>query len=209
MERNAGLAGQLGGPLEQAPKHRQRDAHVEWRAAREHAELTLDLGEQLGVRDVVAHHRLGERVDEDARNFGILGEGLLFRPGRRFRSRPVHPSKSHFRVVRRQTELAGTQLEPGQRLMLLWGAANRDPEAFERPDDLILDRKRLLGPHVAFGYGYHLCLGAELARVTARTVVTRILERTTSIGLTDAKPVIRPSPYLRTHTSLPLSVTAA
>jgi cytochrome P450 family 144 len=119
------------------------------------------------------------------------------------------PFQSHFRVVRRQTELAGTQLEPGQRLMLLWGSANRDPEAFERPDDLILDRKRLLGPHVAFGYGYHLCLGAELARVTARTVVTRILERTTSIGLTDAKPVIRPSPYLRTHTSLPLSVKPA
>jgi cytochrome P450 len=119
------------------------------------------------------------------------------------------PFQSHFRVVRRQAELAGTQLEPGTRLMLLWGAANRDPEAFERPDELILDRKRLLGPHVAFGYGYHLCLGAELARVTGRTVITRILERTTSIALTDAKPVIRPSPYLRTHTSLPLTVTAA
>jgi cytochrome P450 len=119
------------------------------------------------------------------------------------------PFQSHFRVVRRPTELAGTRLEPGQRLMLLWGSANRDPEAFERPDELIFDRERVLGPHVAFGYGYHLCLGAELARATGRAVVTRVLERTKSVGLGSAKPVIRSSPYLRTHTSLPLDIRAA
>jgi cytochrome P450 len=119
------------------------------------------------------------------------------------------PFQSHFRVVRQPTELAGTRLEPGQRLMLLWGSANRDPEAFERPDELILNRDRPLGPHVAFGYGYHLCLGAELARATGKAVVTRILERTKSVGLTTTKPVIRSSPYLRTHTALPIDVIAA
>jgi cytochrome P450 len=119
------------------------------------------------------------------------------------------PFQSHFRVVRRPTELAGTRLEPGQRLMLLWGSANRDPEAFARPDELILERERPLGPHVAFGYGYHLCLGAELARATGRAVVTRVLERTKLLQLTSARPVIRSSPYLRTHTSLPLRIRAA
>jgi cytochrome P450 family 144 len=119
------------------------------------------------------------------------------------------PFQSHFRVVRRPTELAGTRLEPGQRLMLLWGSANRDPEAFERPDELILDRERPLGPHVAFGYGYHLCLGAELARATGKAVVTRVLEQTKHFGLTTSKPVIRSSPYLRTHTALPIEVVAA
>lgn len=119
------------------------------------------------------------------------------------------PFQGHFRVVRRPTTLAGTCLEPGDRLMLLWGSANRDPQAFAHPDQLDLARERGTGPHVAFGYGYHLCLGAELARVTAKNVVARFLERTTSVSLAESRPILRPSPYLRTLTSLPLRVTAA
>jgi cytochrome P450 len=119
------------------------------------------------------------------------------------------PFQGHFRVVRRRTVLAGQQLEPGDRLMLLWGAANRDPEAFEKPDELILNRVRTAGTHVSFGYGYHLCLGAELARSTAKYVVGRFVDRTSSVSLTESRPVLRPSPYLRTLTSLPLRVVTA
>jgi cytochrome P450 len=119
------------------------------------------------------------------------------------------PFQGHFRVVRRPTTLAGTRLQPGQRLMLLWGSANRDAQAFERPDELLMDRVSTVGTHLAFGYGYHLCLGAELARATAKNVISRFLERTASVTLTESKPIVRPSPYLRTITSLPLRVTAA
>ena len=119
------------------------------------------------------------------------------------------PFQGHFRVVRRPTQLAGTELVPGDRLMLLWAAANRDPEVFPAPDELLLDRARTMGGHVSFGHGYHLCLGAALARATARTVVTGLLERTQSVSLTESPPVLRPSPYLRTLTSLPLCVAAA
>jgi cytochrome P450 len=93
--------------------------------------------------------------------------------------------------------------------MLMWGAANRDPEAFERPDELILGRSRNSGSHVSFGYGYHRCLGAELARSTAKYVVGQVLARTRSVTLAESVPVLRPSPYLRTITSLPLRVEAA
>ena len=119
------------------------------------------------------------------------------------------PFQGHFRVVRRPTTFAGTKLEPGDRLMLLWGAANRDPDAFPNPDMLDLARERIAGPHVAFGYGYHLCLGAELARSIAKHVVSRVLEGTKSVHLTASTPTLRPSPYLRTLTSLPLRVRAA
>lgn len=143
---------------------------------------------------------LAQRLREDASLVPAFIEECL---------RLESPFQGHFRVVRRHTELAGTRLEPGDRLMLLWGAANRDPDAFERPNELVLDRQRNLGPHVAFGYGYHLCLGAELARATAKRVVSRFLQRTNSVHLTEAPPVMRPSPYLRTITSLPLRVMAA
>ncbi len=119
------------------------------------------------------------------------------------------PFQGHFRVVRRSTTLAGEALAPGDRLMLCWGAANRDPEAFENPDELIINRSRNAGTHVAFGYGYHLCLGSEMARSTAKHVVTRFLSATQGIALTQQKPVLRPSPYLRTLTSLPLRVVPA
>jgi len=119
------------------------------------------------------------------------------------------PFQGHFRVVRRATSLAGTRLEPGDRLMLLWGAANRDPSAFPNPDELNLGRERSAGSHVAFGYGYHLCLGAELARSVAKNVVSRFLERTSSVTLSQSTPILRPTPYLRTLTSLPLRVCAA
>jgi cytochrome P450 len=119
------------------------------------------------------------------------------------------PFQGHFRVVRRTTVLAGEELQPGERLMLMWGAANRDPEAFEHPDAIVLNRSRAAGSHVSFGYGYHLCLGAELARATAKYVVTRVLQGTETIALADAEPTLRRSPYLRTLTRLPLRVVAA
>ena len=59
---------------------------------------------------------------------------------------------------------------------------------------------------MAFGYGYHLCLGAELARSVANTVVRSVLEQTRLVTLGGQAPVLRPSPYLRTLTSLALKV---
>jgi len=119
------------------------------------------------------------------------------------------PFQGHFRVVRHATELAGTKLVTGDRLMLLWASANRDPEAFESPDRVILERKRERKPQLAFGQGIHLCLGASLARSAGRMVIERLLAKTRSIELASATLSYKPSGFVRTLKSLPIRVVAA
>src|SRR6185436_5237456 len=116
------------------------------------------------------------------------------------------PFQGHFRVVRRSTELSGTRLSPGDRLMLLWASANRDPDAFSSPDEIILSRKRERKPQLAFGHGMHLCVGAGLARAAARMVLERLLAKTGSIELAATHLAHKPSGFVRTLQSLPLRV---
>lgn len=94
------------------------------------------------------------------------------------------PFRGHYRHVVVDTELGGVELRAGSRLLLLWGAANRDPSHFDAPDDFRLDRPTAKG-HVAFGRGVHFCVGAALARLEARLVLSELLERTTAVEAAD------------------------
>ncbi|MFK7898197.1 MAG: cytochrome P450 [Myxococcota bacterium] len=85
------------------------------------------------------------------------------------------PFKFHYRSVTRDCTLAGFTLREGDRLMLLWASANRDPAVFEEPDKLLLDR-RFPKRHMGFGRGSHFCVGATLARLEARIFVETLLE---------------------------------
>ncbi len=67
------------------------------------------------------------------------------------------------RTATEPVEVGGVAVEPGQKVAVLLGAANRDPAAFDRPDEMLVDRDP--NPHVAFGVGVHFCLGAPLARM--------------------------------------------
>ena len=62
----------------------------------------------------------------------------------------------------------------------MWGAANRDPQQFDTPNEFRLDRSGAKG-HVTFGKGAHFCIGAALARLEAKIVLGQLLERTTKI----------------------------
>ena len=86
------------------------------------------------------------------------------------------PFRTHHRHVLRDTELCGAALPKDSRILLLWGAANRDPSQFESPDEMRLDRPMTKG-HLTFGKGLHFCLGAPLARLEASTVLRLLLER--------------------------------
>jgi len=86
--------------------------------------------------------------------------------------------------VVRDTTLHGVELDAGSRLILLWGAANRDPSHFLAPNDFQLDRTDGKG-HISFGKGAHFCVGAALARLEARIVLRRLLDRTTWIDSAD------------------------
>jgi cytochrome P450 family 144 len=91
------------------------------------------------------------------------------------------PFRGHYRHVVNDTELCGVELHAGSRLLLLWGAANRDPSHFEDPGQFKLDRPGGKG-HITFGKGIHFCVGAALARLEAKIVIGQLLGRTSGIA---------------------------
>ncbi len=114
------------------------------------------------------------------------------------------PFRGHYRHVVADTALCGTELSAGSHLLLLWGAANRDPAHFEAPDEFLLNRSDRKG-HIAFGRGAHLCVGAALARLEARMVLRLLLERSTAIETVDIGPWL-PSLLVRRLQRLELAV---
>jgi cytochrome P450 len=95
------------------------------------------------------------------------------------------PVKADFRLARRASSVGGVDVSPGTPVMLLNGAANRDPRRFECPAEFRLDRPNAKD-HIAFGRGAHSCPGGPLARVEGRVSIERILDRTRDIRLSEA-----------------------
>jgi cytochrome P450 len=94
------------------------------------------------------------------------------------------PVKADFRLARRTTSVGGVDVPAGTPVMLLNGAANRDPGRFECPAELRIDRPNA-GAHIAFGRGPHSCPGGPLAKAEARISLERILDRMTDIRLSE------------------------
>ena len=116
------------------------------------------------------------------------------------------PFKFRYRAVRKPCRLGGVDLVPGDRLMLLWASANRDPAHVEDPDALRLDRRHPK-QHLSFGRGSHFCIGAPLARLEARIVVEQLLSRTRRLSLRPDDPAVyTPSIFVRRLERLPLDV---
>ncbi|MBW3604324.1 MAG: cytochrome P450 [Actinobacteria bacterium] len=110
------------------------------------------------------------------------------------------------RTVFEPVEVVGRVLEPGERVGLLLGSANRDEEAFDRADTLKL--RRSPNPHVGFGAGIHYCLGAPLARLEIAVALERLLARSDVIELVDA-PTRRASFQFRGYRRVPVRMVAA
>ncbi|MFV0315400.1 MAG: cytochrome P450 [Microthrixaceae bacterium] len=94
------------------------------------------------------------------------------------------PVKADFRLARRAATIGGVDIAPGTPVMLLNGAANRDPRRFECPAEFDLDRPNTR-EHLAFGRGHHSCPGGPLARAEGRICLERILDRTRNIALSE------------------------
>jgi cytochrome P450 len=94
------------------------------------------------------------------------------------------PVKADFRLARRKTEVAGVEIAAGTPVMMLNGAANRDPRLFECPAEFRIDRPNAKA-HIAFGRGVHSCPGGPLARVEGRVSIERILDRMRDIRLSE------------------------
>jgi cytochrome P450 len=118
------------------------------------------------------------------------------------------PFRYHMRSSAHDTSLGGVDIPAESTVLLLWGAANRDPAEYERPDEIDLER-RTPRHHLAFGRGIHHCVGAPLARVEARAVLTALLDRTESISLDpEVEPRWVDSLMVRRHEQLTVRLVA-
>ena len=91
----------------------------------------------------------------------------------------VTPLNNFFRTATEDTEVAGTPVAAGERVILLYPSANRDEAVFEDP--FRFDVRRSPNPHVAFGFGPHVCLGAPLARLELRILLEELTRRITGL----------------------------
>ncbi|MGV9408704.1 cytochrome P450 [Nocardia sp. NPDC003693] len=95
------------------------------------------------------------------------------------------PVKGDFRLAKTTSEVGGVQVAQGDVLMVVNGAANRDPRRFDDPTTFDPARSNARS-HLAFGRGVHTCPGAPLARTEARVAIERLLDRTTDIRIDES-----------------------
>jgi cytochrome P450 len=145
---------------------------------------------------LVAHPELYEAARADR----SLAAAVVAEAGR-FQS----PVQRSLRVATEDRILGGKSIKRGQKLILLIGAANRDPDAFPEPECPHAPRDG--GRDVTFGSGRHICVGINLARVESRIALEHFLslpplER-------DGPPVFRPATSIRQLASLPVKFRAS
>lgn len=106
------------------------------------------------------------------------------------------------RVVTEDTEFNGCPMKAGDKVLMNFPAANRDPEAFEQADRIILDRE--LNRHVAFGSGIHRCAGSNLARMELQMAIEEWLRRIPEFHLADGAEVTWAGGQVRGPRQLPV-----
>ena len=144
-----------------------------------------------GLRALLEHRdQLAILRDDPTRMRRGVEELLRFDP----------PVQLTARVATDAIEIGGVVIEPGEMMLLLIGAANRDPGVFARPERL--DVTRDPNQHLTFGSGIHLCLGAPLARLEADVVLTTLLRRMPDLDFADDDHSYRAGLVLRGLRSL-------
>ncbi len=87
------------------------------------------------------------------------------------------------RTALRDAEIAGQQIAEGEKVIMYYGAANRDASVFEMPDTLDVARPNA-NKHIAFGYGPHVCLGKRVAQIQLEEAYRQLLARLPDIEWT-------------------------
>jgi cytochrome P450 len=105
------------------------------------------------------------------------------------------------RTARHDTVLAGERIEEGQKVVMYFGSANRDPEKFARPETL--DLSRAPNEHIAFGTGPHGCLGQHIARIEIDAILTEVLTRLDGLEIAGS-PEWLPSNFISGPKHLPV-----
>jgi cytochrome P450 len=168
--------------------------------------FNLILGGNVTTADLIANgvNLLLRNPDQLAR---LAAEPALIASAIEEILRMEPPTEGTQRVASRDQELAGCPIRMRQVAAVMIPAANRDPAVFKDPHRFDIARRD--GPHISFGSGAHICIGAPLARLEARVAIAALFERFPSLRLADptAPPRWRPIPHFRGLEALP--VTAA
>ncbi|EKT82043.1 cytochrome P450 [Rhodococcus opacus M213] len=116
------------------------------------------------------------------------------------------PVQTFFRTATRDTEIGGTTIPDGRKILMFLGAANRDPRRWENPDAFDLGRNP--SGHVGYGMGIHQCVGQHVARLESEALLTALASRVDSLEI--AGPVHRHlNNTLRSWESVPVTVRLA
>ncbi|MEM7339837.1 MAG: cytochrome P450 [Actinomycetota bacterium] len=107
------------------------------------------------------------------------------------------------RLARNDTEIAGCPVSKGDRVLLSFPAANRDPEMFENPEEVVIDRA--VNRHVAFGAGIHRCLGSNLARMEMQVAIEEFIAQLPTFELADPDAVTWAGGQVRGPRNLPVT----
>jgi len=144
-----------------------------------------------GGRDTIIHN-----ISSIVAYFADHPEGLVFL--REEPKRIIHASEEFLRVFMPltqigrvcpvDTEVHGTTVKAGERIGLAWAAANFDGEVFNDPETIQLDRKP--NPHLSFGFGNHLCLGAPHARLIIRSLLKSLSEKVAAVTVLECDRIV-------------------
>ena len=148
-----------------------------------------------GLRVLADHPDQWEYLAEDPARVATAVEELI---------RWVTPLNNMFRIAATDAEVAGTAIAAGDRIALVYPAANRDETVFDDP--YRFDVTRDPNPHLSFGHGTHFCLGANLARVELRLLFETLTQRVTDLRVV-TEPVVEPNIFARAVTNFDLAFT--
>jgi cytochrome P450 len=150
-----------------------------------------------GIEALIRNPEQRQRLLDEPELMGQAVEEVL---------RYVSPIVCFRRTAMSDTEIHGQRIDAGQKVIMLYQAANRDPDVFEHPD--AFDVTRSPNPHLAFGIGNHFCLGANLARMEVRVALEELLRRFPDMAFApDTSPVRIASTLVRGIDSMPVVFT--
>ncbi|NNE75071.1 MAG: cytochrome P450 [Acidimicrobiales bacterium] len=136
----------------------------------------------------------------------LLDDPSLIRPAVNEFLRLSSPVQNLARTTTRPVELHGETIPEGIKVMLLYGAANRDEREFG-PEAETLDVQRPIDRILSLGYGAHHCLGAAAARLQAAIAIERLLDRFPDFAVDADQGVFANGSFVRRYESLPFSTT--
>jgi cytochrome P450 len=147
-----------------------------------------------GAAELLTEHRDQRRL--------LLEDRTRIRPAVNEFLRLTSPVQNLARTTTRDVDIDGQVIPADRKVMLLYGAANRDDREFGTTADT-LDVTRTVDRQLAFGYGAHHCLGAAVARLAAGVALEALLDRFPDFEVDASRGVYAPGPFVRRFESLP------